>query len=227
MFSQVQLEDTIELHEKSYRLLTWVNGALKRNVMKFDVLHEAMSAAEAAKEWIGRHYETIPLHARPSKSKIPAFANLFASYLATSFELEKSPGTPLESYCGCYCPMCSYLSKADYLKVRKLSKNARKAAYELKSVYLTVLSEELELPMIRPEIDQLLNDKEIYPAIALAAYGYELIRRTEFASQGEGILALWREIAWDGNAPRKKFAMKAADVLDAERKIIEKMKTFQ
>ena len=61
-------------------------------------------------------------------------------------------------------------------------------------------------------------------AVSMATYVYELIRRSSFASQGSGILALWREIAWDKTAPRKGFVLKAKDVLQAETLICEKLK---
>ena len=226
MFSNDQIEEILGLHEKSYTLLKWVNNSLGQAFLKFDVMHQAMTASDAANEWMKRHYDNIPLATRPTKSKINAFANLFASYLTTSFDIIEKPGKQLKSDCGCFCSFCSYLSTADHLKVRKPSKNAHKDAKELKRVYLTTLSEELELPLIIREIDQLVDDKDISRAISLTTYFNELMRRTQFVSQGEGVLVLWREIAWEGTAPKKGFKLRVTDILDAENKIINKMKQF-
>jgi hypothetical protein len=44
-----------------------------------------------------------------------------------------------------------------------------------------------------------------------------LERRSRFASQGEGALVLWREIAWkEGGGPKPKFRLKTDEILNAE-----------
>ena len=58
----------------------------------------------------------------------------------------------------------------------------------------------------------------------MTTYRNELIRRTRFASQGEGVLVLWRELAWEGTAPKKGFKLTTEDILNAEKTIIEQMK---
>ena len=69
-----------------------------------------------------------------------------------------------------------------------------------------------------------MDDPALSEQIALATYTTELIRRTEFASQGVGILALWREVAWEGSEPKKKFRLNPKKVLAAEARIRQ---TFQ
>lgn len=220
VFTHDQLEEMIDLHTKSYALLKWVNHSLKQNTLKFDVMHQTMNASEAAAEWLRRHYAGIPLAIRPAEAKIEEFANFFSSYLTTSFDIIEKPGEQLRSYCGCFCPMCSYLSAADYLKVRRPSHKAYRRARALKRIYLASLGDALELPLIEDEIEQLLSNKELYLAISLTTYCNEQLRRTKFASQGEGVLVLWREIAWEGTAPKKGFRLEAEEILDAEKKII-------
>ncbi len=215
----------IELHGKSYQLLKWVNNSLIHGDLKFDVIHDTMGISDASLEWIRRYYDNIPPDARPPMEYIDEFACLFASYLTTSFELV-SVHKIRKSYCGCYCQVCSYLISAEYLMPRKLSKKARKNAFELKRIFLSSLADNLKLALLENEIDQLLRDKELREKIALLTYCNELIRRTQFASQGEGVLFLWREIAWQGTAPKKGFSLKTEDIMNAQNAIIVKMNEF-
>lgn len=99
MFDPGELQHVIQMQEKSYRLLKWMNSALRRRVLAFDVVHSAMSMAEAAGEWIDRHCDNIPSDVRPQKNELRAFANLFSSYLATSLKTWRGRHTAANS-CG-------------------------------------------------------------------------------------------------------------------------------
>ena len=46
MLNPDRVEAAIELQDKSYRLLKWVNSRLRGDTLGFDVAHEAMSAAD-------------------------------------------------------------------------------------------------------------------------------------------------------------------------------------
>jgi len=205
MFQRDEIRQAVRLQEKSYRLLRWVGRQLKSGAVKFDQIHQAMSMGEAARQWLGRHWDSLPQDARPERrEELEPFAYLMASYLATSFELK--PREPyLETYCGCYCPWCSYLAAGPRLKVRKVTKKARRDAQELKAVYLQGLAEQ------RGEGHH----------VSLATYGNELVRRTRYASQGEGILVLWREIAWEGHRPKKDFRLQADLIWQAQEHLLE------
>jgi hypothetical protein len=236
MFDVDQLRRTIDLQEKSYKLLLWVNENLKKGTLDFGVAHEAMSGSQAAAEWIRRHWANLPVLVRPDDDQLPEFAPLFSSYLTTSFELRDEPGTRLESPCGCYCSFCSYLVSADHLKVRKLTKKAQKESVALKRLYLKTLCDELGLSLSASVTESAMDDPELSNLISLASYAHELIRRTKFASQGEGVLVLWREIAWErgpqkgkpGHSfqrPKKGFHLSAEKIVDAEKQIIARIRS--
>ena len=59
MFDQGELRRVVQMHEKSYRLLKWMNSALRRRVLAFDVVHSTKNMAEAAGEWINRHCDNL------------------------------------------------------------------------------------------------------------------------------------------------------------------------
>lgn len=118
MFDPEDLERVVTLQQKSYQLLRWVNDALRSGTLNFNQVHEAADVSVAAKEWVGRHFHSIPAEARPDAAELEPFARLFASYLTTSFDLVAQPGTRRVPPAGCYCGFCSYLAAADHLRVR-------------------------------------------------------------------------------------------------------------
>ncbi len=224
MFDPDELRRVVQMHEKSYRLLKWMNSALRRRVLAFDVVHSAMSMAEAASEWLSRHCDNIPADARPQDVDLKAFANLFSSYLATSFELQAKPLATLYSPCGCYCSWCSYIAAGSNLKPRRITPGARRDAQELKRVYLRSMSVEMPIPVSEMTISRALEDSTISEDLAWATYGRELLRRTEFTSQGIGVLVLWREIAWDKEGQIKpKFRLSPERIIAAEKRLIERL----
>lgn len=221
MFDPNVLSRMVDLQEKSYLLLKWVNQSLRRGTLDFKYIHNAMDVAEASEEWIARHFDNIPLKARPKKHEIKEFARLFSSYLTTSFELIETPGKRLVSTCGCY--WCGYLVSANHLKTRKITQKTRESALQLKHLYLELLAEEAALALLPLELEGLLREPGLSANISLAAYANELIRRSKFASQGEGVLVLWREIAWEENKPKKDFYLLASDIIASEEVILDRM----
>jgi hypothetical protein len=217
MFDPEELAHVVALQEKSYGLLRWVQKALRKETLRFDVAHEALSASAAAREWISRHLTSIPHNLRPAADELDVFAHLFASYLMTSFELRPSPRIRQIPLCRCCtCPLCSYLV-ADYLVPRRLSKKAKGVARDLKRIYLTARAAELGVPEAPARVARALAAPELQEELALATYGAELLRRAEFSSQGEGVLALWREFAWEkAGSPRKDFRLSAPKIVEAE-----------
>jgi len=224
MFDRHELDHVLQLQEKNYKLLRWVNRTLQQGGLDFSYIHQAMSASQAAQEWIQRHYDGIPLEARPVPSDIPRLAHLFASNLATSFTLVQRPGLRSVSADRCYCPLCRYWAPTIQLKPRPITRKARDQAVHLQRNYLQKLAEDLELPLLGSEIEALRTDPERVEDLAIATYATELIRRSQFASQGVGILVLWRAIAWDGTAPKKNFQLTVERVFQAEAALIEQMK---
>lgn len=221
-----QLSRVVDLHQKSYKLLMWVREQLDSNTLDFTATHEAMSAFEAARDWIRRNLGNFPESSRPSKDDLDEFSHLFSSFLVTSFELIESPQSRLYSPCGCFCPMCAYLTAGDRLKTRKIKKAARKQADSMKRAYLQFVVDELSLGD-NPEVLELaLENANLRLDLAKATYATELLRRSQCTSQGQGSLVLWREFAWkDSGSPIKNFNLSADDLIGAEQKIVQFLKT--
>src|SRR5688572_26875171 len=108
MLNAHQLEIVLDLHEKSFALLKWVRASLRRGTLSFNVVHSATDSAGAAREWIGRHFGSLPTDAKPGEEQLPIFARLFASFLTTSYKLNANAVRRV-SDCGCWCSCCAYL----------------------------------------------------------------------------------------------------------------------
>ena len=68
-------------------------------------------------------------------------------------------------------------------------------------------------------VDAVLGRWDPRKDVALATWGFEMLRRSEFASQGEAVLALWREFAWEAGRPRRGFRLTARAIVEAERRV--------
>ena len=151
------------------------------------------------------------------------FASLFVSFLTTSYRLTPN-AIRLETECGCRCSYCAYLRAGPALQPRVPSKKDGIAATELKRIYLEQLVTEVGEADLRSRLDKLLTATELSEDVSMATWGAELLRRSEFASQGEAVLALWRQFAWLDNQPRQKFKLTISRILAAERNIVTALK---
>src|SRR5262245_34214653 len=134
MLDRARVEEAVELQRRSYELMLWLGQAVRRGFVSFDTAHEYAAAADSARDWILEHWANIPPRCRPTASRGPSlvrFANVFTSYLQTSFELVEEPGTRRHSDCGCMCPYCAYLVKAQHLQPKRVGAPDKKRARTL------------------------------------------------------------------------------------------------
>lgn len=134
------------------------------------------------------------------------------SYLTTSFELasEKRVGH------GCPCGFCSYLVAVPNLRARTPSARDQRLADQLKLDCLEELAAEQELALFRAELEPLLGEAPLRPALAMVTWARELARRAAFRGQGSPVLALWREFAWKGARPDRRFELTTEALMAAE-----------
>jgi len=220
MFNQTELTKAIELQKKSFILLKWLESAISQGFVSASAAHSYSSASEAAFEWISRHYSNIPPDCRPerpAREELEPFANMFSSYLLTSFDLVENPGMKRVSKCGCSCPICSYLIAAPHLRAKKLSSSDKKRARKLKLNYLRQLALECEVSFSDEQAKKLADTPELIEPAAMCAYGEQLILRFKGHVEGPAVLALWREFAWTRKgSPKKKFSLDVGAILSRE-----------
>jgi hypothetical protein len=219
------LISAVEVQKRSYNLLRWVSDAIPRGFIRLERAHEYSTDADAAVAWISEHFENLPPHCRPTnrtEQELRRFANFFASYLLTSFELQDDPGTQLVSECGCYCPICTYIAAAPHLQAKKLRRSDKRRAENLKLAYLEDLTREVGINLARDDACEILGHQTASRNAALATYGRELIRRCNGLSEGPAVLALWRQFAWKATgSPIPGFELQAPAILDAERYLVD------
>ena len=215
MFDAEILKRLLALHEKSYALFKWLNGSLSRGKRSLASVQSTLSFSEAASDWLRRNRAGLPDDLRPAETDLEDFAHLFVSYLATSFEVVD--GTMVRACPGCCC--CVYWLGNRHLRARNPDRKAKATAGKLKVLALRSLADEAELPFTDAELQAFVRERaDLAASLSLFAYAHELFRRTRFASQGEAVLALWREVAWDPKgSPKRKFRLKADAILKAER----------
>jgi hypothetical protein len=216
MFDHDQLKHVIDLQDRAYRFVLWASRLTHLHAGHDAVeRHAGKSTADAADEWISRNFAAIPPDVRPERHDIHRFATLVAGLLQTSFSIDP-PGKEVR---GRPCEFCSMLGSILYL--RNPNDNDRAAAHALKMVAISTLTDELDLPLLRSEIDALINAPGA-PAedVAWITYAQELLRRSEFASQGTGVLQLWRDIAWENPTQRGRGRIKDGFSLTAERVLL-------
>ena len=145
MFDENEITSAVLIQHRSYRLLRWLEGAIRSGFVRLDRAHQYTTVAEAAEQWLAEHFRNLPLDCRPPESagrEFRRFANFFASYLTTSFDIDPKPGKRLLSPCGCYCPICTYLSDAPHLKAKKIRSIDKRRAEELMRAYLEEVAKE-------------------------------------------------------------------------------------
>lgn len=221
MFDRDEIALAVELHRKAYGLLKWIADAVRRGELTFGRAHEYATASESFRDWLFTYTRQVPGRWRPRMNaarEVDMFANLFASYLLTSFELIEEPGLRITTTDACCtCALCLRLVAASHLRLRRISVHERKRARTLKLEYLGRLATECHQPLSDEIARVILDDEETAEAAALATYGDSLIARCNGSPGEPALLALWREFAWtQAGSPRRGFEFQADLVLDAE-----------
>jgi hypothetical protein len=225
MLPRDQIEDAVQIQQKSYQLLLWLADAIDRGFITFTRAHEYSSAADSAYEWITEHYHNLPEAARPPRARLRQFSNYFASYVTTSFDLVDKPATRLESRCGCYCSFCTHLVNASHLRPKKLRKRDKDTAREQRISRLILLAEEQGIRIERDIAAAIADAPAFLRSAAYSAYALSLLERIRGDEGGLYALALWREIAWKPEgSPIKGFQLQADHILNAERELIDEIR---
>lgn len=225
MFDQHELRRAIQLQQKSYKLLKWLKTAVNRNAVPVERAHDALDSGSAARYWIEVSLPGLPPGARPKADELDQVANLFASYLTTSFELTKSPGRVKASDCGCYCPTCTYVTRAPYLKVRKTTAHDKRKAKELMADMVKELAWAQAQEVSGSEAANLAGDRTLRRDLALVTYARHLIRRMAGSEGSPALLVLWRAIAWkERGGLDPDFELTPEAVLLAEHRVRDRLR---
>lgn len=159
----------IEQLERAIRL--WKQSfAIRR------LLPQSLKASEDVHSvgvWLERHGALLPVELRPAQNEIPALARMLTSFASTSFNER------------------AHLLRAPSGAKRAKAK-ARSSAEVLKGFVLEELAAEHGLALPSEIQERLIGICP--PELTLVAYAKELVRRTEYASQGPSVYWLWLEL---------------------------------
>ena len=223
-----QLEDAVTLQRKSYGLLRWMAERARQGTLSIRQVAHQGTVADAARDWLHSHATEIPAALRPETSdpaELTRYANIFVSYLLTSFDLVSEPGTQVVSRSSCYCSVCRYVEAASHLKAKKLTQADKIRAERLQRAYLTARATELGFDLTEAHFDALRGNPLLAESLALATYGEQLLQRCSGGMhEGATVLALWREFAWTrAGSPKKDFVLSAALIIEAQRALHQEL----
>ena len=223
-----RLQLAIDIQGRSYRLLRWVAEAIGKGFIPATRAHQYADVADSAYDWIDKHYLNLPTNARPDRTHQREFANFFATYMMSSFDIIEQPGMREVDPCGCRCRFCSILVKAPHLQTKKLSPKMKQRALRLMVDRIQQLAIESGTPVTPDSAEQIATFEQTRRWAGYSAYGHWLIKRLDGLTDGPSILALWREIAWNkSGSPIPKFELKHADFVEAETSLIRAIEIRQ
>jgi hypothetical protein len=228
LLDEARLEEAVAIHEACYRLMQWLATAVDIGFVPYDRAHGYLSDSEAAAEWIGRHFASLPPACRPTVREgepLHRFANYFASYLKSSFILHAIRHRPVSSS-GCWCDCCRYLRDVGHLQARTPDAKDRKRAERMKETGVIELALGAGRRLSDDQVQSVLADERRSTDAAMVAYGIELVRRCDGGGSGPAALALWRQFAWKKVGvvnwqPRRDYELTARAMLDAEKRLGE------
>lgn len=211
-----QIERALKLHKLAYSMLMWLKEQARNSRGLLDAKAvEKMSSANSCEEWTVRHLSMIPVQLRPEAGDIAPFSRLFSSFFTTSFRVgqrrwwetvETTLVTGIKTY-------------RDRRHKKHSEQRDEEGATELKRLALVALAEETQLHCDSLMAERALVMDHISQELALWTYVRELVRRTEFASQGPSVHRLWLEL---DERTRKNLSVQL--VWQAREKLLEWLK---
>jgi hypothetical protein len=149
-----------------------------------------MSSLNDCEDWMVRHLAMIPTQFRPKSAEIAAFSRLFSSFFTTSFRVGQQRWWETAE--------TTLITGAKAYRDRRHKKHSERrdqeGATELKRLALAALAEETQVCSNASIVERALAAEAISRELALWTYVRELVRRTEFLSQGTPVHRLWLEL---------------------------------
>jgi hypothetical protein len=185
------LELAVTLQKKAYGLLLWLKQQARHqpNLLKPEQVEEFESGDKCV-EWTARHLAEFPSEFRPDRNAVRAFGYLLSSFFSTSFRVAETRFWD--------DVRTTLVVGAKEFKGRRHKRHSerreREAADELKCLALAALADEHGLSASADLRERAFTSAEPARDLTLWTYGCEIVRRTQFASQGSAVHRLWLEL---------------------------------
>lgn len=197
-----QLERALDLQKRSYALLLWIGQSTRRLLDR-----EALNSCTSCVDWLKRHLNEFPVELRPGLAEMDVFAKMLTSFFTTSFHVEVKEGN-------------ARLVRGQKFKNGRSKKygasKASETAADLSSIAIASLAAEESVLFEQGVAEALLRDETISDAVNLWSYGCELVRRSEYASEGPAVHHLWKELD-----DEKRKRLNAEEIWKARTVLIE------
>jgi hypothetical protein len=225
MLKRPELEIAVDLQARGYRLIQWLEKAMDAGFIAPDAAHDFTSLPDSAYAWMKHHYLNLPEDVRPPRRRLRSFANLFSTYLDSTFDLDESPGKRRYSPdAHCFCPCCSWLVRLPHLRPKKLRAGDKKRAGYMMRDFVLALAAERRIDLPAATLEEILADPAFRAPLALCAYAANLLERLKGWSEGPATLALWRGFAWKPEgSPRKGFRLTVEGILEAQATVLSRL----
>jgi len=184
------LQRVLKLQNMAYGLLLWLNrqAAAQPDLLDDEHVGELRTSA-GCEAWLRRVHGSLPTDLRPSAADMTACAHLLAAFFNTSFRVEEwlrrgrrirqlVPGVHAE-------------------RGRREKRRRAPTVRALERLAVESLATSAGLSTSRERIDAVVTNESLQQDLDLWAYACELARRSEFASQGPAVHAMWRSIDAD------------------------------
>lgn len=198
-----ELNRVLDLQNKAYNLLLWIDDQARHQP---DLLSEknieAWRSVASCKDWIRRMIGTVPRDLRPEENDIAAFSHLVSSFFNTSFRVDNVQQSAYvhEKHFEAWqvighvrklVPGAPALANKTPAERKRIRQKGEESARHLQLIALEELAIENDVDLSREQLETLAQQSEIQDALNLYSYAHELVRRSEFASQGAAVHALW------------------------------------
>jgi len=197
---KAQLNRVLDLQNKAYGLLLWIDDQARHQP---DLLSEknieAWRSVASCEDWIRRMIGIFPRDLRPEETDLVAFSHLMSSFFNTSFHVEeknestwyRDPDNYKVSHRKKLVAGSSALANKTPAERKRIRQKGVESAHNLQLIALEELAIENDFDLSREQLETLAHKSEISDALNLYSYAHELVRRSEFASQGAAVHALW------------------------------------
>jgi len=199
-----ELNHVLHLQGVAYRLILWLNEQAARDPRRLSESEIGnIRYGASCLGWLERVHGELPVELRVNHADRPALANLIAAFLQTSFD----------------CRLTRVRWNGPLVPQLVASGHARKARSEalaLERISLKVLLEDEGQPVEHACVTRVMHDRARRDDLLLWSYAVELVRRSQFASQGHAVHYLWKQLD-----PQARKRLKAEDIWAARSRLLE------
>ena len=185
------IERVLRLQNQAYSLLLWIN---KQEWLDAATI-EQLRFVDSCRAVLENRQGMFPPALRVEADEIEPLAHLLCAFFTTSFRVETKPHSTWNRRRDAYDTTTRPRLVAGAAKKSKAGreKTARSARH-LVLMALEELALENDCDVTQAQCETLLVDEEVSRAAHLWTYAHELLRRSQFASQGGAVHLLWLEL---------------------------------